>query len=248
MNTTLNHGGRFGNSFFIGMALSFVAKNNDLLVSYKNKERLKHLGIDLFVGNKTYETSINLNDKNFMELIIGQPILKNITIEKNVWCQTKEFALYLRDYFNIYENKNAIIKANYVKERYNTNNDVFVHIRLGDLLNLEKIHNRQFNQSFEYYDKVLSNLKFEKGYYSSDSIHHPICKKLSEKYNLKTFFDSEEKTIMFASTCKYLVLSSGTFSWMMGFFGYFSEVYYPKINIKWHGDIFVFPEWSEIEY
>jgi hypothetical protein len=241
MNTTIAHGGRFGNLFFVGIALSFISKNNNLLVSYKNGEKLKEFGIDLFTGNKTYETSIELKDENFMKLIIGQPILKNITIQNNVWCQTKEFAVYLKDYFNIPDNKNAIMKANRFKERYNSNNDVFVHIRLGDIIG-------HYNQPFKYYDKVLSSLKFENGYYSSDSIDHPICQKLSEKYNLKKIVESEEKTIMFGNTCKYLVLSGGTFSWMIGFFGFFSEVYYPKIHIRWHGDIFVFPEWKEIEY
>ena len=240
MNTTTRHGGRFANSFFIGMALHFIAIKNNLLVSYKNSEKLKDLGIDMFIGNKTYDTSIYLTDQNLMELITGDPILKNIHIHI-VYCQTKEFALYLRDYFNIYENKNAIIQSNYVKERYNANNDVFVHIRLGDIIN-------HFNEPFEYYDKVLSSLIFENGYYSSDSMDHPICQKLSEKYNLKKYSESEEKTIMFGSTCKYLVLSGGTFSWMIGFFGYFSEVYYPRIKRRWHGDIFVFPGWKEIEY
>ena len=241
MNTTVEHGGRFANLFFVGMALSFISKNNNLFVSYKNEEKLKELGIDLFHGNKTYEKSIQLKDENFMELIVGKPILKNITIKNDVWCQTKEFAIYLRDYFDIPDNKNTIVKANRFKERYNSNNDVFVHIRLGDIIGL-------YNQPFEYYDKILSNLKFEKGYYSSDSIDHPICQKLSEKYKLKKIVESEVNTIMFGSTCKHLVLSSGTFSWMIGVFGFFSKVYYPKIHIKWHGDIFVYPEWSEIDY
>jgi hypothetical protein len=51
-----------------------------------------------------------------------------------MWCQTCEFSHYLKSYFDEDEQKNNIIKNNIYKERYNTNNDVFVHIRLGDII------------------------------------------------------------------------------------------------------------------
>ena len=53
---------------------------------------------------------------------------------------------------------------------------------------------------------------------------------------------------MFASTCKNVILSSGTFSWLIGLLSYYSNIYYPKIYVKWHGDIFVFSEWTEVAY
>ena len=132
--------------------------------------------------------------------------------------------------------------ANQYRERYNNNSDVYVHIRLGDIIK----HN--YSHPFEYYDKVLSQIEFENGYLSSDTIGHPICQQLKEKYKLNEITYNEENTIMFSSTCKYIVLSSGTFSWMIGLFAYFSKIYRPKIYKKWHGDIFVFPEWEEVEY
>jgi hypothetical protein len=52
---------------------------------------------------------------------------------------------------------------------------------------------------------------------------------------------------MFASSCKNVVLSNGTFSWLIGLLGFYSNVYYPKIKTVWHGDIFVFPDWNEID-
>lgn len=242
MNTNNSHGGRLGNCFFTGMAMHFIAKKNNLAVTYKMHHKLKNLGIDLFIGDKKYDSHVSMRDNNFMELILGEPILKNIHILNNVWCQTKDFSLYLRDYFNLAEQKERIMSTNMFKERYQNNNDVYVHIRLGDIVK----HN--YFQPFEYYDKILSGLDFENGYFSSDTSEHPICQQLAEKYNLKKYSEPDEKTIMFASTCKHIVLSSGTYSWMIGFFGYFSDVYYPKVHKIWHGDIFVFPEWKEIEY
>ena len=72
-------------------------------------------------------------------------------------------------------------------------------------------------------------------------------KLLKMKYNLKIIDYDEVNTIMFGSTCKHIVLSNGTFSWLIGFLAYYSTVYYPKIIHKWHGDIFIFDSWNEIE-
>ena len=69
----------------------------------------------------------------------------------------------------------------------------------------------------------------------------------SYKYNLHIFQSDEVDTIQFANTCKYVVLSSGTFSWLIGLFAYYSKVYYPNIVRQWHGDIFVFPDWIRIK-
>lgn len=243
MNTNHCNGCRLGNSLFIGVAVHLIVKRSNLKFSYKYHDKLTKLGIELFSGEKTFDETVSLRDHNFMGFILGEePLYKNIHIINNVWCQIKEFAIYLKNYFEKEEQKTKIINANPYKSRYENNNDVYVHVRLGD------IAHRGFTPAFDYFDKALSGFEFENGYISSDTITHPLCKQIIEKFNLKTIETSEEDTVAFASTCKYLVLSSGTFSWMIGVFGYFSKIYYPKIYKVWHGDIFVFPEWNEIEY
>ncbi len=242
MNNNFYHLGRFANDFIVGAAMHFIAIKNNLKVSYKNYDNFKKLGIELFLGGKTYNDAIMLSDDNFFNFITGEPIYKNIIILNNVWCQTKEFAFYMKDFIYEINQKNKIINNNLFMKRYNNNNDVYVHIRLGDIAHTNRIH------PFKYYDKALSNINFTDGYISSDSIDHDTCKKLINKYNLKTINTDVVETIMFASTCKNVVLSSGTFSWMIGLLSFYSNVYYPKIYVPWHGDIFVFPEWKEIEY
>uniref|UniRef100_A0A6C0JIA3 Glycosyltransferase n=1 Tax=viral metagenome TaxID=1070528 RepID=A0A6C0JIA3_9ZZZZ len=243
MNTSQHHGGRLGNGFFVGMAVHFIAKKSNLKFSYKYGNKFKKLGIELFSGEKTFDETISLKDTNFFGLVLSEePIYKNIHIVNDVWCQTKEFSFFLKEHFEKPENKTIFINANDCSHRYKNNTDVFVHVRLGDIISHKKIH------PFEYYDNALSGLKFENGFISSDTLDHPICLQLIEKYGLQRLQSNEEDTIAFGSTCKYLVLSSGTFSWMIGLFGYFSEIYYPKIYNIWHGDIFVFPEWTEIDY
>ena len=75
-----------------------------------------------------------------------------------------------------------------------------------------------------------------------------VCKKLIEKYKMEIISKDSIETIQFATTCKTIILSSGTYSWMIGILSFFSTIYYPKIKKIWHGNIFVFPDWNEIKW
>jgi len=240
INTTYKHHGRLGNLFFVGMALHFIAQKNNLRCEYKEYNKFKKLGIELFIGKYIYIENIILSDSNFYDIIINEPIYKNVYISNNIWCQTPDFALYLKNYFNTEEQKNKIIENNIYKNNYNNNNNVFIHIRIGDIENI--------SQPFEYYDKVLSNLNFDNGYISSDTIDHSKCKQLINKYNLNIINYDEIETIMFGSTCRYIVLSSGTYSWLIGLLSFYSSVYYPQYNDIWHENIFIFNDWFKITW
>jgi hypothetical protein len=241
-----NYPGRFCNHVFRNLAFSYVAKNNNLQIEYYNPEEIQKLGFELFFYNQP-KNEINkiiiISDENFMDYITGSPCLDSFFIIKtrDTYCQTKDFVLFLyNQYYENDENKKKIINANIFKSRYNNNSDVFVHVRLGDAY--------KDNPGFYYYDSVLSKLSYKNGYISSDAVYNPIVQNLITKYNLILILFDEVKTIQFASTCKYTVLSNGTFSWMIGFLGFFSEIYFPKIKNQWHGDIFVIPHWKEIDW
>jgi hypothetical protein len=51
---------------------------------------------------------------------------------------------------------------------------------------------------------------------------------------------------MFGSTCKHIILSGGTFSWLIGFLSRNSNVFYPDIKTKWFGNIFNCSKWKKI--
>ena len=235
--------GRFANHFFRDLACSFIAgKNNTKFLYGPYKHKILRLGINLFEGEKNYNDVITLNDQTFFQYINEDKKLeKNFSLYSS-YCQTDKFANYLYNFLNENENKKRIMEHNVYKERYNNNNDVFIHIRLGDVS-----HFQENNHNFEYFDNILQNLKFDKGYISSDSINHDICQKLINKYNLNIFNEEEVQTIMFGSTCKHIILSAGTFSWMIGIFGFFSQVYYKPIKHRWYSDeIFNIPTWNKI--
>ena len=82
INTTENYNeGRFGNQFIRNMGYHFIAKKNNLSVTYENYDSMKLLGIDLFTtGNNYYQENIQITDENFFDYILpNTPLLtKNL--------------------------------------------------------------------------------------------------------------------------------------------------------------------------
>lgn len=243
-NTLLNLGGRFGNILFYTFVADYISRKNDILITYNEIEKIKSLGIDLHEGTKRYEHTLVLTDENVDNIF---SIFENPLMDKNLiiggYFQTPTVARYIKETIH----KESIIEKNPYKNRYpcyTGNNDVFVHIRLGDILDFNA------QEEYIYYEQTLSKIIFDRGFISSDSPDHIYCKNLIEKFNLYPFQADEINTIQFASTCKSIVLSKGTFSWFIGVLAFYSEIFFPdKIGMKpWHGDIFVFPEWNKVTY
>ena len=243
INTSTVHNARLGNLFLINMAIHFIALKNNIKIKYKYYDEFKELGVNFFIGKKTYKEDFVLTDNSFLNIINkNEPIKKNLIIENKISCQTREFCFFLKEQLKTIFTEN-IKNKNIFNERYNNNNDLFIHVRLGDVQDILQLHN-----SFKYYDQMLSIMFYEKAYISSDSIHNELCKKLIKKYNLNIINYNDVETIMFASTCNNIVLSGGTFSWLIGFFAFYSEkIYYPDNTKTWYGDIFVFPEWIKVK-
>lgn len=242
---TVTVNGRFANAFVNNMCAHFIAKKYNIKFHYLEEKSMELLGIELFKdGVNTFSDchTITLQDPSFFDYIkqdTNKNIRCNFVFGKYTYCQTREHMEYIRDYFynNFFET--SVIPKNPYKERYQKNNDVYIHVRLGDVIGL--------NPGYTYYDHILSKLSFTNGYISSDTISHPICQELILNYGLESIDSDLVKTIQYASTCKYIILSNGTLSWLIGFFGIYSTVYYPKLIEQWHGDIYVCPDWIEID-
>ena len=61
---------------------------------------------------------------------------------------------------NLRLNKEYIMSKNPFKQNYNNNNDVFLHIRLGDAI--------KWNVGIHYYDRCLKMLKYDRIFIASD--------------------------------------------------------------------------------
>jgi hypothetical protein len=243
INNTFIHNGRLGNLFFINMAMHFIALKYNLKCDYKYFKKFDRLGIYLHKGNKVYNSNILLTDDNFIDIIKNNDNLKsNIIINNENWFQTKYFVKYLYTYFNMTYIKYKIINNNIFKKRYNNNNDLFIHVRLGDIEN-------RVNNIKNYYESSISQIDYITGYISSDNLNHDICKYLINKYHLIVIEEDEIDTIMFASTCNNIILSGGTYSWLIGFLAFFSKyIYYPNIQNCWYGEIFQFTHWNSVKF
>ena len=240
--------GRLGNRFFANMAFHFISKQYGTSVQYTGELLFQELGIQFHKVSEspvlTNPSPFMITDTNFMDLIQSPDPFKMYVfyldhMDRRAYYQTREFALYLAKYFANPFLRDPILQSNPFKSRYNTNRDVFVHVRLGDVTH--------FTPSKAYFETALKAVPFEGGYISSDSPNHPLVQELMANYKLRLVQDTEIRTLQLASTCRYLILSQGTFSFMMGLFGFYTElVQWPQMKHKWHGDIFVLPGWKEV--
>jgi hypothetical protein len=240
-NTTIYNGGGICNHIIRNICSSEIAKKYNLKFSYIVYDEMIELGLEPFIDGKLFYDSFIEFDEGMFEKHITKEI-SSLTTNIHVgpyYFQNPFTAKYLRNYFLTDDVRTSIINNNKFKERYNNNNDLCIHVRLGD--------GSRFNPGFEYYDRMIQKQlpTYEHGYIVSDEINNPICQQLIEKYQLEIFNGNAIETLMFGSTCKYILLSSGTFSWMMGIMGFNSDVFFPDLEKreKWHGDIFVFNDW-----
>ena len=235
--TTTTRNGRLCNQIIRNLAVHMIAKKNDLFVNYYNYDLIKKLGIDLFIGTKTFEYTISLTDANYFE-ILNQPSINTNLNPNDNYFQTDDIIKLLYNYLHSSPIKNEIIKSNPYQERYNNNNDLFIHVRLGDVAYL--------NPGSDYYIRAIKQCNFEKIHITSDDINHQIIKDICTVYpNAILFYYDEIKTIQFGSTCKTVILSHGSFSAVIGYLSFFSKIYYPKHDPTklWYGDMFSFKDW-----
>jgi hypothetical protein len=240
MTSTTGNNGRLGNQIIRNLAVSLIAEKYNLQVDYFNKDLINKLGIKLFSGQNKYTSIQDLTDDNYFSVYNCGNLNYNLN-PNHCFFQTKEITNFLYNYLHTDKVKLNIIKKNSFKNRYNNNNDLFIHIRLGDV--------KDKNPGINYYKKAIQNIKFDNLYIATDEKKHDIIINLVKLYpNAKFINCSELTTIQFASTCKHIILSHGSFSAVIGYLSFFSNIYYPKyeLNKIWYGDMFSINNWIKI--
>ena len=242
MNDLSGSLGRLCNNIIRAFVASYLAEKRNLPINYgEYSVKMDTLGLPLYKqGTVIYNETQIFNEKMVIdELIIPTLTPMNIDI-RQPYCQSKELANYLYTLFKDDTKRNSVIEANIYSDRYMNNNDCFVHIRLDDT--------KQWNLGYEYYDSYISKVSYTKLYIASDEPTHEICQKLMEKYNGTIVMLDDIHTIMFGSTCAHVVLSGGSFSFMIGILSFFSNVYCYKKKVPWYPcELFHIDEWNTIE-
>ena len=240
MTSTTGNLGRLGNQIIRNLAVSLVAEKNNLKVDYYNKQLINKLGIELFSGSNTYEKIDNLTDNNYFTIYNSDELNYNLN-PNNDYFQTKEISNFIYTYLHTEKAKSSIISNNPFNERYNNNNDLFIHIRLTDA--------GDSNPGIKYYIEAIENIKFDNFYISTDEKNHNIIIDLLQLHpSLQLIEYDEITTFQFASTCKHIILSHGSFSAVIGYLSFFSNVYYPEyeLNKIWYGDMFSIDKWIKL--
>jgi hypothetical protein len=227
MSKTTGKNGRLCNQIIRNLALSLIAKKNNLYVDYYNYDIINNkLGIILFIGENKYNTTKKINDNDYIKILNSNiSINYNLDLDDNYF-QTEEITNILYKYLQI-DIKNNIISKNPFKNRINKNNDLFIHIRLGDIID-------KFSLPIEYYLKCIKQISFDKLYIASDSLEHKKIKDIQTLYPKSILVNKNAvETIQFGSTCKNIVLSHGSYSAVIAYLAFNSNIYYLNKEPKW---------------
>jgi len=240
MTSTTAKNGRLGNQIIRNLAVSLIAEKHNLKVDYHNKYLINRLGIELFSGSNSYNLIQNLTDDNYFTIYNMDELNYNLN-PNHAFFQTKEITNFLYNYLHKDKIKSTIISNNPFRDQYTKNNNLFIHIRLTDA--------ERFNPGITYYINAIKNIIFDKLYISTDDKNNNMIIKLLKLYPSSILFDSDEiTTFQFASTCKHIILSHGSFSTVIGYLSFFSNIYYPEyeLNKIWYGDTFSIDNWIKL--
>lgn len=242
MTSTVRGNGRFCNNLIRNIAVSLIAEKHDLSVEYSYQSDMDAIGLQLFSGTHSYPNTTLLTEDNYFQILEGDTLQCNLDPNWNFF-QKNDTMTLVRTYLNT-RFKESITSKNPFNSRYATNNDAFVHVRLGDT--------KHSNPGLTYYLKALSMNTFDTLYIATDDFDDDVIKGLVDAYPAaKLLRTAEVETIQFGSTCKYVILSHGSFSAVIGMLSFWSDVLYPQHRegyIWYETSSFDVPNWKVVKF
>ena len=224
--------GRLGNRIFQNLAVDAVCCKLQIDAKYDKEDECEKLGIHLFHTSNKYLAArkVALTESVAQDILDKSLYVFPTAVSRTSFFQTPYFAHLFYD--RLKEARNRLSE----KQRSNT---IFVHMRLGD--------REHACRSAADYIQAIQNVKEtnDQVYVASDTPNHPNVKQVLQACGAQLVQENEVQTILFGATCNKLVLSDGTFSWLIGALSSASSVQVlPSRNGRWHGDIFVFEKWT----
>ncbi len=246
----VNFCGGLGNQLFqyaIYSKLDFLGKKVRAdLSQYRNKTeerfyQLDKLGISLNEPN-LFQRKLYLPQKSIVYLIKTYLGIVNYRYEENYYSYQedvlKQSNVYLDGYWQnpkyFVDIKESIISSikfpslpkeqEQIRMKMLSENSVFVHVRLGDYLNNQKLYGgictkEYFDKAFHIVDERLDNPKY---YGFSDDIDN--AKKIIERDDICWINYNNEDTayndLYLMSSCKNSIISNSSFSWWGAFLQY----------------------------
>lgn len=224
----VNFLGRLGNNLFQQSAGLFFSKKHGFDFTIKNS--YEHLFKIVKNEGKKCSFVQEVNDENFESLYTKEKI------------ECKKYVLngFFQNRIIVDELKKQ--KYQIFNLKYETKEDVFIHYRIGDIENTDKM------MPLKFYEKAIDTLNIDKQIFlSTDTPNHKNILYLREKYNCKLLYLQPIETLVYAKNFEHIILSQGTFSWWIGFLSQAKNIIYGESKEIWHGDIFM-EEWKKINY
>jgi len=239
--------GYLGNKFICNMVVYLLSKKYNTGSQYEKDEgewpavlggQYKYDGfpkLGIYFNNeiKNFEKTYLLSDTEVDYLLND-----NVRIDRttnyilNGYCQRPNIIKHIANYFlnngrGWDENElcKSVISNNKYKCRYEKNNDVFISIRAGDVFSK---HDRQIIPEQRFYESIIDSLKdkYDNIYLTSDNIGHHFCQNLIKKYKITPYVTNHIDAVLFGSTCKHVIISSGSFCFLIALLSFFSDKVY----------------------
>lgn len=221
--------GRYCNCLIINLIGYILSLKYKIKCSYINPNDYQNIGIYFNNSPIINKKNIYLDNKK-VEFLLYNKVNLNINFNYILddYFQNVNISKYLCNYITNLNNdiSKSIIQNNKYKDNYNNNNDLFIHIRIGDVYD-----NKLVIPGIEYYKFIINKCKADNIYLSSDSINNTLIKNLKHLFDIKIIDYDLYDCILFGSTCKYICMSSGSFSYNIGLFGFHSKnIFFHKSN------------------
>lgn len=232
MSVSIKYNGRTANNIVQYIVGHFIARKYGLKlvsnISIHNNIKFSNTDIGI-IGNDL----IIINDDNWLDIVFGDKKFDSPHFILDGYFNEKKFFEFFED--DIKKNINLIYDDTIDKK------SVMVHYRIGDLEGTRRV------LPVEYYEEALQTIKFTKGFITSDSIEHDFCKKLISKYDLTPINLDPMNTIDYCKNFNNLILSEGSFSWLIGFLSRTNNIICSSRFNLWHGDLF-FDRWKKLNW
>jgi hypothetical protein len=230
---TIQYNGRLCNNIIQYLAASIFGEKFNLKINDRNN--FEPLIKTIYGENEFDSEPIIVNETNFMDLLNSNEI-ENKKYHFDGYFQMKEF-------FNQYEKE---IKKRFLEVEMKHNDKFSIHYRLGDV---ESIFG---DCPYEYFEKAINILEkrgLKKGYLITDSPNHPKINRILNNFlQVELYHSSPMEDLIFGMAFDNLILSKGTYSFILGYNSKATSIYYEDVIWNWTPKIFLEEKWIKIEF